>query len=37
MKTDKIPKESKNLIMENVEQIKKMFPEIGLCHSNLGE
>lgn len=28
MKNDKISKESKNLVIENVEQIKKMFPEV---------
>ena len=28
MKNDKISKESKNLIVENAEQIKKMFPEV---------
>jgi len=28
MKNDKVAKESKDLVLENVEQIKKMFPEV---------
>ncbi len=28
MKNDKVSKESKDLVIENVEQIKKMFPEV---------